>query len=313
MKNYLFTLIMGLLSMISLNSCQKSATSAPSPNSIPTVSPTDDNDAENQFNDYWYSGKAEVSSYNLNQARYGELRNGKATLIFVTEPFSKSKQVKLDYPGRNSEDKVAVMKLNYVKKFLTGIYPYSMMLSTFTPVDSYNYPNTLKVTMSNQEWCGHVFTQMNLEKNNYQANSFSYFESEGDQGFEVEKALLEDEIFNRIRLDYKALPVGKVKVVPGLFHTRLKHKNLKAQQVDARLEEKGEKATYTVKYGNQRTLSVTFGLAFPHKILSWSETSKGIGGKSLTTTAKLDKTLYIDYWTRNSNSDLYLRDSLNLQ
>jgi len=313
MKDYLLTLIFGLFVAVSMNSCQKSATSAPASNNISTVSVSNNSEAENRFNDYWYAGKAEVSSYNLKQARYGELRDGNATLIFVTEPFSKSKQVKLDYPGQSGKDKVAVMKLNYVKKFLTGIYPYSMMLSTFTPVDSYNHPSTLKVTMSNQEWCGHVFSQLNLEKNNYRASSFSYFESEGDQGFEVEKALLEDEIFTRIRLDYKALPTGKVKVVPGLFHTRLKHKNLKAQQVEATLTEQGNEATYTIDYGNQRTLAIDFSLTFPHKILSWSETSKGIGGKSLTTTASLDKTLYIDYWTRNSNSDLYLRDSLNLQ
>lgn len=313
MRNYLSVSIYSLLILISISSCQKNANSTLAESNTPSITVSTKSTGEGEFNNYWYSGKAEVSSYNLSQARYGELRDGKATLIFVTEPFSKSKQVKLDYADRSGNDKVAVMKLNFVKKFLTGIYPYSMMMSTFTPVDSYNYPNTLKVTMSSQEWCGHVFSQMNLRKENYKVQSNSYFESEGDQQFELDKALLEDEIWTRIRLDYKALPVGEIDIVPGLFYTRLIHKNLKAQKADASLVENGNIGTYKLGYGTERSLEITFSLTFPHQILSWSETSKGIGGKSLTTTASLDKTLYIDYWTRNSNSDLYLRDSLNLQ
>ena len=87
------------------------------------------------FKNYWYAGKAEVNAYNLDQSRYGENRDGKAMLIFVTEGFSKSKQVKLDDPEAAGNDKVTVMKLNYTKNFVTGIYPYSMMLSAFTATD----------------------------------------------------------------------------------------------------------------------------------------------------------------------------------
>ena len=41
-----------------------------------------------KFGDYWYQGKAELASYDLNQSRYGEIRNGHAVLIFLTEDFS---------------------------------------------------------------------------------------------------------------------------------------------------------------------------------------------------------------------------------
>ncbi len=37
------------------------------------------------FNDYWYDGKAEITSYKLEQARYGELHEGYVVLVFVTE------------------------------------------------------------------------------------------------------------------------------------------------------------------------------------------------------------------------------------
>ncbi len=265
-----------------------------------------------QFGDYWYAGKAEVSSYTLEQARYGEIRKGNAVLIFVTEPFSKEKQVKLDYPQRAGDDKVTVMKLNFTKKFETGIYPYSMMLSAFTPVDRYNFPNTLKTTMSGQEWCGHVFAQMNLENNKYSVQSFSYFETEGDDKFDLENALLEDEIWSLIRLDYKALPTGKVKIIPGLFATRLMHKPLEPMVTEISLEEKEKQGVYTIEYPNQRTLSITFSLSFPHKILSWEESYPGLGGKMLTTTGELKESLHIDYWNKNSNADSHLRDSLLL-
>ncbi|MGI9534613.1 MAG: hypothetical protein ACR2NW_06660, partial [Thermodesulfobacteriota bacterium] len=101
-----------------------------------------------QFKNYWYSGNAEITSYKLEQARYGEIHKGYAVLIFVTEDFSKSKHVKLDDPASNKSDAVKILKLNLVKKFNTGVYRYSIMESIFTPVNSGNFPDTLKLTSS---------------------------------------------------------------------------------------------------------------------------------------------------------------------
>ena len=47
------------------------------------------------FGSYWYQGKAEINTYALAQFRYGEKREAEAVLIFVTEDFSREKQVKL--------------------------------------------------------------------------------------------------------------------------------------------------------------------------------------------------------------------------
>ena len=73
------------------------------------------------FNKYWYAGEAELNSYELDQARYGEMRGGEAVLVFVAEDFSDKALTK--YDGR-SGTKVPVLKVNFDKKFLTGIYPY---------------------------------------------------------------------------------------------------------------------------------------------------------------------------------------------
>jgi len=133
--------------------------------------------SNNQFKDYWYQGKAEITSYNLQQARYGEIHKGDAVFIFVTEDFSKKKQVKLDYPSKNLKDAVPILKLNATRKFNTGIYPYSTMQSVFTPVNQKEDNGSLKVATSSQEWCGHTFMQLNQRGNNYQVQSNSYFES----------------------------------------------------------------------------------------------------------------------------------------
>src|SRR5205823_4959911 len=117
-----------------------------------------ENRQRDQFRKYWQQGKGEITRYKLVQSRYGELHDGDAVLIFVTEPFSRSKQVKLDDWEHAGSDLVEVLKLNFTKKFVTGIYPYSLMLSIFTPVDA---SHTLKTSMTGQEWCGQVFSQLN--------------------------------------------------------------------------------------------------------------------------------------------------------
>lgn len=306
-KSNLFFSLVFFLSLTVINGCQN-------PTKVPAVPAQHVKMDAGTFNDYWYTGKAEVISYKLKQSRYGEIHNGDAVLIFVTEPFSKSKQVKLDYPSRAGEDNITVMKLNYMKKFNTGLYPYSMMLSAFTPVDSYHHPKTLKVTTSVQEWCGHAYTQMNLAKGNYDINVFSYFEQEGDQKLTITGALLEDEIFNRIRLDYKSLPTGEFKMIPGLFFTRLKHKDLKPRKATAQLLENEGTFTYSVSFKeDDRTLDINFEKEFPYRVLGWKETYLGSGNNKLTTSAEMNKLLYTDYWTKNNTTDTYLRDSLSLQ
>ncbi len=262
------------------------------------------------FKQYWYAGKAEVNAYNLDQSRYGENRQGKAMLIFVTEGFSRKKQVKLDDPQAAGKDNVAVMKMNYTKNFFTGIYPYSMMLSTFTPISRNQLPHTFKVTMTSQEWCGHVFSQINLAKSRYSVSSYSYFEQEGDTQFTTEKVLLEDELMNLIRIDPANIPLGKIQILPGLFFTRLKHDNLKPQEVVLTKENMPGETHYIIDFP-ERKLTITAEEAFPHKILGWEEqfTERG---QSYHTKAVLDKTLYTDYWRKNKNEFLPLRDSLGL-
>lgn len=252
-----------------------------------------------QFNDYWYSGQAEITSYQLEQSRYGEIRKGTAVLVFVTEPFLKNDQVKAD---QNNPSNINVLKLNATKKFNTGIYPYSIMQSTFYPVA--NNQHALKVSASVQEWCGHVYTQLN-NREQFQVTSHSYFQGEADQNFNLEKNILENQIWTQLRIDSNSLPVGNIKIIPSLEYTRLNHKPLKAYNAFA----ENKPGQYTLKIKDlDRQLTIKYNPSFPYTIQSWEETQNGN-----TTKATKIKTLQSDYWNKKSNSDLELRQTLGLE
>ena len=268
--------------------------------------------APKDFVQYWYGGKAEVNSYNLEQSRYGETRQGDAVMVFVTEDFSKSKQVKLDYPKQSARDAVSVLKLNALKKFQTGIYDYSIMQSVFTPVDIKSYPNTFKTTFSSQDWCGHVFSQINLDKDgSYRSTDFSYFESEGDTDRKLKNAMLEDEIWTRIRINPESIPIGQVKLIPSQGFARLDHQPIKPTSARVELIKKTESASeLKIEYLHfNRSVTIDFQSDFPYKILGWEEKN----GTQPPTKAILKETIHSAYWGQHDNKHAFLRDSLKLR
>jgi len=274
-------------------------------------------DYSQKFSDYWFQGKAELSSYELSQASYGEMRKGEAVLIFVTEDFSESKQVKLDDPSKNSDDAVKVLKMNATRKFNTGIYPYSMMESVFTPLDQNNYPNSLKTTISSQEWCGHTFSQLNLDGNKYHFSGKSYFESEGDEEMDVEKKLLESELFNLIRLTPENIPTGAIEIIPSGFFTRLSHTKIGVRHANLTIKDSSSKSQIVeINYSDiERNVKIEFAKEFPFEILRWEETYKsgfGENAKLMTTVAVKKKTILLDYWTKNHEADSTYRHQLEL-
>jgi len=260
---------------------------------------------------YWYNGEAEISSYQLTQARYGEEHNGTAVLVFVTEPFSMKNYVKADQPSGNDP---SVMKLNFTKKFNTGIYPYSMMTSTFFPFEKGDH--SLKISSSSQEWCGHTYMELKNKKQ-FEIKLNSYFEGESNENITLDKDYLEDDFWSMIRLKPDQLPTGKQKVIPSFFYLRLLHKEAKAYECELSIINKEEGVnTYKIVYPElDREMNINFEAKFPHEIISWEETyfsGWGASRKELTTSAKLIKTLKSDYWNKHNNIDANLRKQLGL-
>ncbi|RUA29242.1 MAG: septum formation inhibitor Maf [Bacteroidetes bacterium] len=265
-----------------------------------------------QFGDYWYQGKAELTSYDLEQVRYGEKREGEAVLIFVTEDFSKSKQVKLDNPKEAGNDAEKVLKLNFTKKFNTGIYPYSIMSSVFSPVYPENDLHARKITTSVQEWCGHVFMQLNNKGKDYNLLARSYFESEGDVEMKLDKVWMEDELWTLLRLDPNQIPEGEIKLFPSTQYLRLKHKELKSYTATISFNKNDDLNELIIEIPDlDRELSIFYKAQHPYQIEKWEETYPE-NGKMMTTTATLKERIMLDYWNRNSVKDSTYRDKLKL-
>ena len=262
---------------------------------------------------YWFQGKAEISSFDLTQYRYGEARGGEAVLIFVTEDFSRKKQVKLDNPEASSSDKISVLKMNQTRDFVTGIYPYHMMLSAFTPTKEQS--QGLKFTASSQEWCGHTFTQLNLKSSNsYSGKIFSYFEKEGDDTFTF-SGMAEDDLWNLIRIDPKQIPTGSVQMMPSLFYQRFTHQEFKTEEAFIRvLDISDNRSQMELTYASgSRMLKIEFEKVFPYQIMAWEEIQTKSDGTKEISKATRKGLKIVDYWTKNKVEDEFLRKELNLK
>lgn len=293
------TLIM-LCFFLIIFSCEEKSSTEKEEKKVSKISKHED------FSNYWYDGFAEITSYKLTQSRYGEIHEGTAVNIFVTEDFLPEKQVKAD---DQNESNVSVLKLNATKKFTTGIYPYSIMTSSFTPVDLSE--ETIKISFSMQEWCGNTYMQMN-NRDDFNINFYSYFESNTDQQVLLEKEILENEIWNRIRINPKSLPDGSQKLIPSLEYLSMYKKDIKAYDAKLSLEKSDSTFVYKINYEDlNRTLEITFSNKAPFLIDSWTETIS-INGNNYTTKAEKLKTIKSKYWSKNLPTDKYLRDSLSL-
>lgn len=256
-----------------------------------------------RFKSHWFDGKAEISSYELTQSRYGQQRQGKAVLIFVTEDFLAKEQVKAN---QRSKTTIPVLKSNRTKSYLTGIYPYSIMSSSFNSLRK-KHP-LIKSVASIQEWCGQSYLQLNAKKETLDFTSHSYFEGEADQQISLEKAMSEDALWNLLRFDPQQLPAGTFKLYPSLEMVRLNH--IKMEVVEATGELKVGEYNLTIP-STGRSLSIKFNPEFPYTIEGWTETYID-KGENFTSTAKRIHTERRQYWAENNNRFESLRAPFKL-
>ena len=307
--------LMLLLLLAPLGGCndsKKPAAVAAHGSLAPSALPSPEQAAEQhpRFDTFWYQGQAELTRYALRQSRYGELHDGEAVLVFVTEDFLPKVQVKQE--RGDSPDAVSVLKLNAYRHFHTGIYPYNVMTSSFTPVRG---PSTLKVSSTVQEWCGQVYSQINRRDDGLRAHLHSYFQDDGDQEMTIPDALLEDGLWAQIRIDPSQLPQGELQVIPGLDYIRMRHKALRAYPATVSVESnvKTELVDHSVealkvRYAPLgRELVIYYEAVFPHVIQAWEE---NVGPQR--TTAVRTHAIMDDYWHHNGADDGEYREALGL-
>ncbi len=252
------------------------------------------------FDSYWHDGKAELDGYRMTIMRYGQPRQAQSVAIYVTEPFSESKRVKVDDP----RDGVDILKLNLVRDFQTGIYDYNTMVSVFARTADFA---PVKITFSSSEWCGHVFEELLFPAGKVTGFYNSYFEGEtGKRDLDWPKdGITEDSLWILLRgLRGDFLKPGEKKTVPlltGVYSGRLAHKS--PAWTDAEISR--VENTYTVKLADGRTGKFTIETEYPHRITHW-ELSPDISA-DLTGSARLE------YWKLHNNGDEKYRKQLGLQ
>ena len=268
------------------------------PATAPTASPA--------FWTAWGDGRAELSGYAISTRRYGAPREGKAVLIYVTEPMDRRVWVKDDAGDVPAADRVNVIKLNHVIKFQTGIYPYSVMTSVYAPVDG-TAPerfSPVKIAMSAQEWCGHVYQRVAPKGAGFENEIRSYFHAEGDRDTTVAApagTLYEDALPIQLRELDGPFASGKSwsgTIVPSLWSRRRRHVELRPVPATIRREDAtrdGVAVTrFTLAYGGETTV-YDVERAAPRRLLGW-KTSEGDEGKIL-------RTARLPYWQLNNPGD----------
>lgn len=259
----------------------------------------------------YFSGEAEISTYELSRARYDNNHPGEAVLIFVTEPFLFKDQVKSD---EGSTDKtVQVLKMNRIVRFTTGIYDYSMFTSVFTPTEGFEIQHPLKVSFSSQDWCGQVFAQLNNSEG-FKYSQYSYFQSEGDTVFEMPYTITEDNIFNIARIDEDQLPIGDFKILPAQSYLRTAHIEFKSYEARSSIDKSDTMIVYNYEIpALKRSVRIFLDPNNHNRITKWTETYPTVfDGVLRTSSYQLKSTRKTPYWKKNRLMDTHLRDSLKL-
>lgn len=264
------------------------------------------------FNKHWSDGKAELSGYKVTTNRYGKLREATSVLIYVTEPMDSRTWIKDERGNVPTDRRVQVLKLNHTLKFRTGIYPYTVMTSVFSPVAGTGRERfaPAKISFSAQEWCGHVYHHIYPKGDRFVSVMHSYFGSEGDRAGTTRTAqlpLYEDALLIQLReLDGPFAGGGDWtgELVPALWSTRKAHRPLVAVKATIRRSKATrdgvEVTRFTLKYGTtSRTIDVE--RVAPRRVLGWSSSD---GEK-----ATLLKTARLAYWKLNGpGGEVHLKD-----
>jgi hypothetical protein len=262
--------------------------------------------ASSAFWSAWGDGKAELSGYEITTSRYGAPREGTLVLVFVTEPMDRRVWVKDDAGDVPAADRVNVMKLNAILKFQTGIYPYSVMTSTFAPVDPAPGERfaPAKVVLSAQEWCGSVYERLLVRPGSFDGEVRSYFHAEGDRERTVTTApgtLYEDALLIQLRELDGPFASGRSwngMLVPSLWSSRKAHTPLDPVAASIRRASATRDGIpvqrFTVTYaGTTRTIDVE--KAAPHRILGWTASDGEV--------ARILKTARLPYWQLHGPGD----------
>jgi hypothetical protein len=290
-----------------------------------------------EFMRYWKSGLAEITTYAVTMESRGEMRKAQATLILVYEELNADTRIKTESARVPAAKRVPVLKLDNLLRFNAGIEDCSIMTSLSAGLTA---PGALrpfppqKISLTSQDWSGHVYHQVVPRPQGLVSEIRSYLESEGDaagmlpypKGRNGAPAAVYygDEMPILVReLDGAVWPLGtprRINLLPGLRERRERQTPLVfAEAVLTKVgpekfvsvgADKGRGKTPVrdaLKWTLQdRGLTTIYYVeaAAPKRLLGW-ENSRGEKGEMI---ASLRDT----YWKHDRVADVALRKKLGL-
>ena len=215
-----------------------------------------DNRYDAAFWETWGDGFAEVSIYELQTPRDGEMRDGESIAIFASEKV----------------DSQPAIELRWQRNFQTGISDGSeMSVSTLNLVGGV----LAKTSFSRQSWDGHLFREAQF----------------GKGGMALGDGVSEDGLVFWARgMAAPFLAAGESKAVPFLTGLRSAQEagqplawsriELKRNAVEEKIEVAAgefEVEIYAAKLGNGKGYTFAVEKAVPHRIVRWQYSSGEVG------------------------------------
>ncbi len=137
--------------------------------------------------------------------------------------------------------------------------------------------------------------------------------------YSVPLALLEDELWNRIRIAPESLPTGNFELLPAATVARLRHLPFRAVRAEGELQPYQGDAfrgvqlqAYTLRMPElKRELQIVFSGRKPYRIEGWTDAyPSAFDGAVRTTVARRTHTVNNAYWEKNDPADRQLREKL---
>jgi hypothetical protein len=248
---------------------------------------------------YWGDGKAEFSTYDAQQVRYGQPRPSEVLHILVREPFSNREVVKAE-PG-SAGGSYPVIKLNQILRIPTGVYVYQQMHSAFWRADS---GRLVKATLTSNDSCGNTYKEFRALAGllawvgagwRYEWRTYWEGMSAGNETVRGGKdAIFYDELPVRVRtIDFAK---GSGEFVVPLAPTIIRSKKDDVKFSPATVKWVAGAQTIDVEVAHAAgTDRFTLETKAPHLLREWQQAD---GGR-----LKLRKSLKLDYWNHNKLGD----------
>lgn len=210
----------------------------------------------------WDDGYAEMCYYDAVTPIYGKPRHYTRVQIVVREWLDPASGVKTD--KIDAANAIPVLKLNIAEQIPTENYQYRYMRTLLA--DRYTLAPR-KLTAASEEWCGISFKHLRWRDDACTYQSFSYFEGEADQTWQVPAAVVP---FEALLLAAREMEPGKQRRFDSVLPAMRSNRQVAPETASVRLQAAPTTTSVSVPAG-RFTARVVTGKAGGHELRMWIE------------------------------------------